>query len=72
MAAKKKEKAAEQEENQQAEVEQKLADKDPLKEAKIAIDEEKNKFLRLFAEFENYKKRTSRNVWNYLKLPHKM
>ncbi|MEK9530544.1 MAG: nucleotide exchange factor GrpE [Flavobacteriaceae bacterium] len=60
MAAKKKEKAAEQEEKQQAEVEQKLADKDPLKEAKIAIDEEKNKFLRLFAEFENYKKRTSR------------
>ena len=24
------------------------------------LDEEKNKFLRLFAEFENYKKRTSK------------
>ena len=31
-----------------------------LEEAKVALAEEKDKFLRLFAEFENYKKRTSK------------
>ena len=29
-------------------------------EAQAALEEEKNKFLRLFAEFENYKKRTAK------------
>lgn len=36
------------------------SEKDPLTDAQIALEEEKNKFLRLFAEFENYKKRTSK------------
>lgn len=31
-----------------------------LEEANVALAEEKDKFLRLFAEFENYKKRTSK------------
>ncbi len=33
---------------------------DLLVEAQAALEEEKNKFLRLFAEFENYKKRTAK------------
>lgn len=60
MAAKKKEKVAEQNENNQPEVEQAVSEKDPLAEAQAAVEDEKNKFLRLFAEFENYKKRTSK------------
>ena len=31
-----------------------------IDDLKLKIDDEKNKFLRLFAEFENYKKRTAR------------
>ena len=31
-----------------------------IDDLKSKIDDEKNKFLRLFAEFENYKKRTAR------------
>jgi molecular chaperone GrpE len=31
-----------------------------LKELNLAVKEEKDKYLRLFAEFENYKKRTSK------------
>jgi molecular chaperone GrpE len=60
MAAKKKEKVAEQNENIQPEVEQAVSENDPLAEAQAAVEDEKNKFLRLFAEFENYKKRTSK------------
>lgn len=60
MAAKKKEKVAEQNENNQPEVEQAVSENDPLAEAQAAVEDEKNKFLRLFAEFENYKKRTSK------------
>ncbi|TSE10625.1 MULTISPECIES: nucleotide exchange factor GrpE [Aquimarina] len=33
---------------------------DPVTELKEELDKEKDKFLRLFAEFENYKKRTSK------------
>ncbi len=38
----------------------KPAKKDVEKELKEALQQEKDKFLRLFAEFENYKKRTTR------------
>ena len=31
-----------------------------IKELNLAVKEEKDKYLRLFAEFENYKKRTSK------------
>ena len=34
--------------------------KKDLIELQVSLDEEKNKFLRLFAEFENYKKRTAK------------
>ena len=34
--------------------------KSQIEELNISIKEEKDKFLRLFAEFENYKKRTSK------------
>jgi len=34
--------------------------KSKIEELSISVKEEKDKFLRLFAEFENYKKRTSR------------
>jgi molecular chaperone GrpE len=34
--------------------------KDPIKELQEELGTEKDKFLRLFAEFENYKKRTSK------------
>ena len=34
--------------------------KSQIEELSISVKEEKDKFLRLFAEFENYKKRTSR------------
>ncbi|MDT0556766.1 nucleotide exchange factor GrpE [Patiriisocius hiemis] len=34
--------------------------KDPLEEAKAEVEKEKERYLRLFAEFENYKKRTTK------------
>ncbi|MDC8006235.1 nucleotide exchange factor GrpE [Aureisphaera galaxeae] len=34
--------------------------KDPLKELQAELDQEKDRYLRLFAEFENYKKRTGK------------
>ncbi|MBX2827993.1 MAG: nucleotide exchange factor GrpE [Flavobacteriaceae bacterium] len=34
--------------------------KDPLKELQSELDQEKDRYLRLFAEFENYKKRTGK------------
>ncbi|WP_461304164.1 nucleotide exchange factor GrpE [Aureisphaera sp.] len=34
--------------------------KDPLKEVQAELNQEKERYLRLFAEFENYKKRTGR------------
>ena len=34
--------------------------KSQIETLEIAVKEEKDKFLRLFAEFENYKKRTSK------------
>ncbi len=34
--------------------------KDPLKELQAELDLEKDRYLRLFAEFENYKKRTGK------------
>ncbi|MFS4481626.1 nucleotide exchange factor GrpE [Hyunsoonleella sp. 2307UL5-6] len=45
------------EEQQEQEVVEELSVEDKLKEE---LQNEKDKFLRLFAEFENYKKRTSR------------
>lgn len=33
---------------------------DPVDELKVEIEKEKERYLRLFAEFENYKKRTTR------------
>jgi len=41
-------------------VEEPVEDKDELTLANEALANEKDKFLRLFAEFENYKKRTSK------------
>ncbi len=38
----------------------KTTTKDQVAELQVQIDQEKDKFLRLFAEFENYKKRTSK------------
>lgn len=35
-------------------------DKNPLDELKAEVEKEKDRYLRLFAEFENYKKRTGR------------
>lgn len=46
---------------QQAKEEAEVAEeKDELTLTKEALEKEKDKFLRLFAEFENYKKRTSK------------
>lgn len=48
-------------ETQTAEVEEQIIDEVTLEEKlKAEVEQEKEKFLRLFAEFENYKKRTSR------------
>ena len=60
MAAKKGSKKVEKKEVPTEEPIKVEAEKDPLVEAEAAIAEEKNKFLRLFAEFENYKKRTAK------------
>jgi len=60
MAAKKKEKINTEEVAEEAKASQAKAEIDPIAEAQTALEEEKNKFLRLFAEFENYKKRTAK------------
>ena len=59
MAAKKEKKSAEKEVKQDVQ-EPVIESNDLLLEAQEALETEKNKFLRLFAEFENYKKRTAR------------
>ena len=43
--------------NEQVEAAPELSE---LEQAQVSLQEEKDKFLRLFAEFENYKKRTGR------------
>lgn len=60
MASKKEKKVVEEEIVQDEKSTQQQIEKAPLIEAQKAIEEEKNKFLRLFAEFENYKKRTAK------------
>nr|AOE12742.1 heat shock protein GrpE [uncultured bacterium]CCF99998.1 chaperone protein [uncultured Flavobacteriia bacterium] len=60
MAAKKEKKIVEEEVIQDEKTTQDQVEKDPLAIAQQTIEEEKNKFLRLFAEFENYKKRTAK------------
>ncbi len=45
---------------EKAKKEAKAEEKDPIEQLKGEVAKEKDKFLRLFAEFENYKKRTSR------------
>ena len=56
MAAKKEKKTAQNEAKQEAQ--EPVVERNDLLEAQEALEAEKNKFLRLFAEFENYKKRT--------------
>lgn len=60
MSAKKKENIVDEEVLQEGQATQETVEKDPLAVAQAALEEEKNKFLRLFAEFENYKKRTAK------------
>ncbi|MBL20124.1 MAG: nucleotide exchange factor GrpE [Flavobacteriaceae bacterium] len=59
MAAKKDKKTAKKEATQQAQ-EPVVENNELLVEAQEVLEAEKNKFLRLFAEFENYKKRTAK------------
>lgn len=59
MAAKKDKKTAQKEAKQEAQ-EPVVENNELLLEAQEALEAEKNKFLRLFAEFENYKKRTAK------------
>lgn len=47
-------------ENQEAEVETEVEQEKKEKSTEELLQEERDKFLRLFAEFENYKKRTSK------------
>jgi molecular chaperone GrpE len=49
-----------QEESKADKKSKKKEKKDPIKELQDELGAEKDKFLRLFAEFENYKKRTSK------------
>ena len=58
MAAKKEKKTAQKEAKQEAQ--EPVVERNDLLEAQEALEAEKNKFLRLFAEFENYKKRTAK------------
>ncbi len=58
MAAKKEKKTSQKAEKQEAQ--EPVVDRNELLEAQEALEAEKNKFLRLFAEFENYKKRTAK------------
>lgn len=60
MAAKKGKKEVEEEVVNEEQTPKAEVEKDPLAEAEAALEDEKNKFLRLFAEFENYKKRTAK------------
>jgi len=60
MAAKKAEKVVEEDVAQEEQALIDEVEKDPLAEVQTALEDEKNKFLRLFAEFENYKKRTAK------------
>lgn len=41
--------------------------KDPLVELQLELDTEKDKYLRLFAEFENYKRRTGKERVEFFK-----
>ncbi|MBR5808571.1 MAG: nucleotide exchange factor GrpE, partial [Clostridia bacterium] len=41
-------------------VEETIEEKDPLEEANEKLSEAEDKYLRLYAEFENYKKRTQK------------
>lgn len=41
--------------------------KDELEETKVQLQEQKDKFLRLFAEFDNYKKRTAKERLDLIK-----
>jgi len=59
MAAKKNKQTAQEEVKQEAQ-EPVVENNDLLLETQEALEAEKNKFLRLFAEFENYKKRTAK------------
>jgi molecular chaperone GrpE (heat shock protein) len=54
MAAKKEKKIVQKEAKQ--ETQKPVVERNDLLEAQEALEAEKNKFLRLFAEFENYKK----------------
>ena len=47
-----------QQEQDEAQAANREEEKDPLEELREELAQEKDKFLRLFAEFENYKKRT--------------
>jgi molecular chaperone GrpE len=58
MAAKKEKKTAQKEVKQEAQ--ESVVERNELLENQEALEAEKNKFLRLFAEFENYKKRTAK------------
>ena len=58
MAAKKEKKTAQNEAKQEAQ--EPVVERNDLLEVQEALEAEKNKFLRLFAEFENYKKRTAK------------
>lgn len=67
MSKKNKEKVAvaekEKDQSQQAETTDKTADMskiDPVEELKEEVEKEKDRYLRLFAEFENYKRRTGK------------
>ena len=60
MVAKKNEKVVDEEVTEESQETQASVEKDPLLETQMALEDEKNKFLRLFAEFENYKKRTAK------------
>lgn len=60
MAAKKEKKQAKEEVVHENVTAKDSVEKDPLTELKSSLEDEKNKFLRLFAEFENYKKRTAK------------
>lgn len=59
MAAKKNKQTAKEEVKQEAQ-ESVIEGNNLLLETQEALEAEKNKFLRLFAEFENYKKRTAK------------
>jgi molecular chaperone GrpE len=58
MAAKKEKKTAQKEVKQEAQ--EPVVERNELLETQEALEAENNKFLRLFAEFENYKKRTAK------------